>query len=318
MNGLLRPTSAKALFFFHEHLQSFGDRTRAFIKVQDGCNNFCTFCIIPKTRGISRSIEPTQVIEQIKQFYKNGYNEVVLTGIDLGAYGKDLKPRQNLASLLEKVAAMRIDMRIRISSLDPEDLTQEVVSLVAQSPMFANHLHLPLQSGHSEILRRMRRSYSAEEYRAAIESVLQVIPDCAIGTDIITGFPGETATHFAATTTLANEIPFTYLHVFPYSPKSGTAAATMDDQIDVRIARQRCQELRMIGEEQKRTYMQNHIGKTVRVLTERESTNDSGKLIGYSESYVPCKILGSASRLNTFINGVGESVSDGYLEVRVG
>ncbi len=298
---------------FYEHINSFSNRTRAFLKVQDGCNNFCTFCIIPSTRGVSRSVPLKDIAKQLRQLSEANYPEVVITGIDLGSYGRDLKPRSSLFALLKYIAELALPMRIRLSSLDPEDFTPELVQLISKKPSFANHLHLPLQSGDNEILQSMRRSYTIEKFFAAVALLRKNLPNCGLGTDLITGFPGETDTHFNNTCDIIQSLPFTYLHVFPFSPKRGTKAADFPQRPSIEVAKRRCQVLRKIGEDKKRAFMESQIGKKLEVLIETRRDSAIDYVIGYSSNYVPCCVPAKVEP-GTFVSVIGQQVRNGFLE----
>ena len=191
--------------------------TRAFLKLQEGCDQFCTFCIVPFSRGMSRSVEPRRVMQALDDLHAGGFKEVVLTGVHLGGYGKDLDPAVDLAGLLEMVAERCPIERVRISSLDPDELSDRVIDIIAHSSKFCPHLHPPLQSGDDETLSRMRRRYARDYFRDRVERVIAAMPAAAIGTDLIVGFPGETPRQFESYFKFVEQLPLAYFHVFPYS-----------------------------------------------------------------------------------------------------
>src|SRR3984957_14589040 len=199
--------------------------TRAFLKLQEGCDQFCSFCIVPFSRGLSRSVDPRRVIEAIDGMHERGYREGILTGVHLGGYGKDLDPPIPLKDLLEMIAERSPIGRVRISSLDPDELSDRVISIVAQSDKFCPHFHLPLQAGDDDVLARMRRRYTTTHYRERVERILEAMPDAAIGTDLIVGFPSESDQQFEQSFEFLESLPLAYFHVFPYSVRSGTTAA---------------------------------------------------------------------------------------------
>ncbi len=206
-------------------------QTRAFLKLQEGCDQFCTFCIVPFSRGTSRSVEPRRIFAALDDLHARGFREVTLSGVHLGGYGRDLSPAISLETLLEMIAERCPIGRVRVSSLDPEELSDRIISIIAGSGgKFCPHLHLPLQSGDDQILAAMRRRYDTAHYRARIERVMQAMPDAAIGTDLIVGFPGETAAHFERYFKFVESLPLAYFHVFPYSVRTGTTAAKFGGQ----------------------------------------------------------------------------------------
>ncbi len=211
---------------------AFTDRTRASLKIQEGCNNFCTFCIIPWARGLMRSRDPEEVINQAQQLVDAGYKEIVLTGIHTGGYGEDMKD-YNLAMLLRDMEKnVKGLKRIRISSIEASQLTDEVIEVIDQSKMVVRHLHIPLQSGSNTVLKRMRRKYTMEFFAERIEKLKKALPGLAVTSDVIVGFPGETEEEFMETYDFINKHKFSELHVFPYSKRTGTPAARMDNQVD--------------------------------------------------------------------------------------
>src|SRR5580704_10816685 len=205
--------------------------SRAFLKLQEGCDQFCTFCIVPFSRGMSRSVEPRRIIEAIDELHGRGFREAILSGVHLGGYGKDLDPPVELADLLAMLAERSPIERIRISSLDPEELSDRIIEIIAQSEKFCTHLHLPLQAGEDGTLSRMRRRYNTAFFRDRVERVLEAMPDAGIGTDIIVGFPGETRDDFEHSFRFAESLPLSYFHVFPYSVRAGTTAAKFQGKV---------------------------------------------------------------------------------------
>jgi threonylcarbamoyladenosine tRNA methylthiotransferase MtaB len=224
-------------------------RTRAIVKVQDGCNANCSFCIIPSVRGRSRSMDPARVVEDVQALVHRGYKEVVFSGIHLGSYGRDILPRTSLAELITRtIDDVRELARLRLSSIEPLEVTPELIDLVGRHPRMAHHFHVPLQSGSRRILREMRRPYAPEYYADLVSRIRSSIDDAAIGADVMVGFPGETDREFAETYELIENSPLTYLHVFPYSARPGTPAADMSHRIPQHVSRARANALReMIG-----------------------------------------------------------------------
>jgi threonylcarbamoyladenosine tRNA methylthiotransferase MtaB len=269
--------------------------TRAFLKLQEGCDQFCSFCIVPFSRGLSRSVDPRRVTEAIDGMHERGYKEVILTGVHLGGYGKDLDPALTLEELLEMIAERSPIGRVRISSLDPEELSDRVISIVAQSDKFCPHFHLPLQAGEDEVLARMRRRYNTSHYRERVESILEAMPDAAIGTDLIVGFPGESQQQFEASYEFVDSLPLAYFHVFPYSVRSGTTAAKFADKVASGEIKGRAALMRELGDRKRNEFAQRMIGRKLKVLLEEQS---EGRLTGYSRNYVRVMTDGSEDLTN--------------------
>ena len=243
------------------------EKTRPNLKIQDGCNNRCSFCVIPYVRGRSRSLKIDQVIREVDALLASGYREIVLSGINLGRWGRELSPRTSFATLLRTILQRTSVEKVRISSVEPMDWTNELIELVASSPRICKHAHVPLQSGSDAILRRMHRKYRPWHYSDRIERIRRAMPDAAIGADVMVGFPGETDADFEQTRTFIEALPFTYLHVFTYSSRPGTPSAEMPDQVPVQIARERNRILRELANEKKRAFLQSFIGREVEAIT---------------------------------------------------
>ncbi len=247
-------------------------RTRPNLKVQDGCDNRCSFCVIPYVRGQSRSLPLPQILREVNALIEAGYREVVVSGINLGRWGRDLARAASgvgFEDLLHAILAETSVEKLRISSVEPMDWTDELISLVAESPRIAKHAHVPLQSGNDAVLRRMHRKYRPWHYREKIEKIRAVMPTAAIGADVMVGFPGETDAEFETTRRLIDDLPFTYLHVFTYSARPGTPAATMPNQVPVHVARERSRVLRDLADEKKEAFMHSFIGKPLEAITLR-------------------------------------------------
>jgi threonylcarbamoyladenosine tRNA methylthiotransferase MtaB len=253
------------------------ERTRPNLKVQDGCDNRCSFCVIPYVRGQSRSLELSEIIREVNTLVDSGYREVVISGINLGRWGRDLVGSRLPASfenLVRTILAETSLEKLRISSVEPMDWSDELIALVASSPRIAKHAHVPMQSGSDAVLRRMHRKYRPWHYREKIEKIRAAMPDAAIGADVMVGFPGETDVEFEATRRMIDELPFTYLHVFTYSSRPGTLAAAMSNQVPMHIARERNRVLRQLAAEKKLAFMRGFIGKTVETITLNVVGND--------------------------------------------
>jgi len=285
-------------------------QTRAFLKLQEGCDQFCSFCIVPFSRGASRSVAPRQVLEVLDSLHDQGFKEVILTGVHLGGYGKDLSPRMTLERLLEMIAERCPIGRVRLSSIDPEELSDEIIGLVAASEKFCPHFHLPLQAGEDQLLERMRRRYQTGHYRGRVERILERMPDAAIGTDLIVGFPGETQEHFERYYTFVENLPLAYFHVFPYSVRSGTTAAKFSGRVPAGEIKRRAELLRRLGESRRLNFVRRYLGARLKVLV--EDTREPGKqlLCGYSRNYIRVLIQGP-DRLKNHEVDVEASAADG-------
>lgn len=277
----------KARDFEELDVPSFTDRTRASLKIQEGCNNFCTFCIIPWARGLMRSRKPESVIEQAKKLVEAGYMEIVLTGIHTGGYGEDLED-YNLAKLLVDLHQVEGLKRIRISSIEASQITDEVIEVINNSDKVCRHLHVPLQAGDDDVLKRMRRKYTTAEFLERMVKVREALPGVALTTDIIVGFPGETDEQFENGYNFIKQIDFAELHVFPYSMRTGTPAARMEDQIPEEIKRDRVAKLLELNQELTLSYAKRFLGDVLEVIPERPYKEDpnSGLLMGYSDNYL--------------------------------
>ena len=243
------------------------EKTRPNLKVQDGCNNRCSFCIIPYVRGRSRSLKLEAVVREVDTLAANGYREIVLSGINLGRWGRELLPRTNFAAMLRAILERTPIEKLRISSVELMDWTNELIELIASSPRICKHAHVPLQSGADKILRKMHRKYRPWHYADRIERIRRAMPDAAIGADVMVGFPGETADDFEQTRELIDHLPFTYLHVFTYSSRPGTPSAAMPDQVPVQVARERNRILRELAAQKKRAFLESFIGREVEAIT---------------------------------------------------
>ena len=262
-------------------------RTRAFLKVQDGCNARCTYCIVPHARGSSRSMPPADVHSHLAKLAAAGLREVVLTGIHLGAYGLDLDPPTSLSELVIGLLRSPKMDRIRLSSIEPTEVDPTIVRhMAACQGTLCRHFHIPLQSGADPILKRMGRPYTRDQYAQLILDIHGQLPQAAIGADVLVGFPGEDQTDFAQTYALIEELPLTYLHVFPFSARPGTPAATYRHKVPDAIIKMRCRELRKLGEVKKRAFYRAMIGQTLKVLIETTCNPQTGHAGGLSDNYL--------------------------------
>lgn len=295
------------------------DHTRPTLKIQDGCNNRCSFCVIPFVRGRSRSLPPEQVLEEIRRLASAGYKEIVLSGINLGAYGRDLSPRVEFVDLLKCILDETSVERLRISSIEPMDVARELVDLFASTERLAQHFHVPLQSGSDRILAAMHRWYRAEHYARRVELIRERLRHAAIGADVIAGFPGETDADHAATLDFIRRLPFTYLHVFSYSKRPGTAAAKLPNVVPDTVARRRARELRALSAEKAAAFRQSQVSRWLRVLTLRptEESLRGGWTEALSGNYLRVRVSGTWPRnkfLDVRIGGVKGDRLAGHAE----
>jgi threonylcarbamoyladenosine tRNA methylthiotransferase MtaB len=268
-----------------------GNHTRPTLKIQDGCNYRCSFCVIPFVRGKSRSLPGATVLSEIQRLATSGYKEIVLSGINLGTYGRDLSPRIEFVDLLGLILDQTTVERLRISSIEPLDVTRDMVALFASTDRLAPHFHMPLQSASNRILAAMHRWYRAEHYARRTEFIRELLPNAAIGADIITGFPGETEEEHSATLNFLESLPFTYLHIFSYSRRPGTKAANLPSQLSGTIIKRRARELRALAEAKSAAFCTTQIGRELRVLTLRRDPNGpTGNTPAISENYLTVHI----------------------------
>jgi threonylcarbamoyladenosine tRNA methylthiotransferase MtaB len=253
--------------FESPEINYFPERTRAYLKIQDGCNYRCTFCIIPYARGVSRSLSMDEVLRRMKTLSISGYKEVVLTGVHIASYGRDIGI--SLLELLRKIESEKILKRVRLTSLDPADISDDLINFVADSETICPQFHVALQSGDGEVLKRMRRRYKPKQFLYCTDLIRRMTPDAAIGTDVMVGFPGETDEEFQNSFNLLKESAVTYFHVFSYSKRKNTPAATMPNQIHPRLIKERSRILRELGHEKKSGFYRSFIGRTLPVLVER-------------------------------------------------
>lgn len=295
----------KARVFEELDVPAFTDRTRASLKIQEGCNNFCTFCIIPWARGLLRSRDPKDVIKQAQQLVDAGYKEIVLTGIHTGGYGEDMKD-YNFAMLLreldQKVMGLK---RIRISSIEASQITDELIEVLDQSDKIVRHLHIPLQSGSNSVLKRMRRKYTTEFFADRLNLLKKALPGLAITSDVIVGFPGETEEEFLETYHFIREHRFSELHVFPYSKRTGTPAARMEDQVDEEVKNERVHRLIELSNQLAKEYASNYEGEVLEVIPEekfKDNKNQNDPLfIGYTDNYLKIVFKGTEEMIGEIV-----------------
>jgi threonylcarbamoyladenosine tRNA methylthiotransferase MtaB len=282
---------------------TFTDRTRASLKIQEGCNNFCTFCIIPWARGLMRSRDPQEVVRSAQQLVDAGYLEIVLTGIHTGGYGEDLKD-YNLAQLLRDLEAnVKGLKRLRISSIEASQLSDEVIEVIRNSNIVVNHLHIPIQSGSDTVLKRMRRKYTMDFFSDRIKKLAEALPDLAVTSDVIVGFPGETEEEFMETYNFIRDHKFSELHVFPYSKRTGTPAARMDDQVDEEVKNERVHRLINLNDQLAKEYASRFEDEVVEVIPEeRFKDGESDNLyVGYTTNYLKVVFEGSEEMIGKLV-----------------
>ncbi|MEO9533154.1 MAG: tRNA (N(6)-L-threonylcarbamoyladenosine(37)-C(2))-methylthiotransferase MtaB [Crocinitomicaceae bacterium] len=293
---------------------SFGDRTRSFLKVQDGCDYFCTFCTIPLARGKSRNASVAETLEEAKKIAATDVKEVVLTGVNIGDFGQG--EGENFLDLIKELDQVDDIDRWRISSIEPNLLSNEIIEFVAKSNNFVPHFHIPLQSGSDQLLKAMRRKYLSSLYTDRVAKIKELMPDACIGVDVIVGFPGETEEEFMKTVNFLNELDVSYLHVFTYSERANTTAKKMEGSIPVNIRRERSRQLQILSEKKKRHFYSTQIGKEKTVLFEAEE--NEGTIFGFTENYVKVKVPYQKDLVNQLIPvELSEIDRDGIVKVNM-
>jgi threonylcarbamoyladenosine tRNA methylthiotransferase MtaB len=271
-----------------------GNHTRPVLKIQDGCNSRCSYCVIPFVRGKSRSLPAEVVLQEIRCLTDAGFHEIVLSGINLGTYGRDLSPRVEFLDLVRHILDETSIERLRVSSIEPLDVTRDLVELFTSTDRIARHFHMPLQSGSDRILAAMHRWYRAEHYARRVELIRECLPQAAIGADVIAGFPGETEADHAATLALIERLPFTYLHVFSFSKRPGTQAAKLSNELPLAVVKRRARELRALGESKAAAFRRTQLNTTLRVLTLRpDETPAADSTPALSSNYLRVRVRGA-------------------------
>ena len=325
-SGSREPEAGSPIFvsdiFVHTELlaapvfDAANERTRPNLKVQDGCDNRCSFCVIPSVRGHSRSLQVDRILREVTGLVESGYREVVISGINLGRWGRDLEGfgPATLESLIRTILSGTALEKLRISSVEPMDWTDDLISLVATSPRIAKHAHVPMQSGSDAVLRRMHRKYRPWHYREKIEKIRAAMPTAAIGADVMVGFPGETDAEFESTRRMVEDLPFTYLHVFTYSARPGTPAASMPNQVPVHLARERNRILRELAAGQKLAFMRSFVGHHVDAITLNVvGTNEDGEFTeALTDNYLKLRLRG-LHEPNQWLRARIDNVVDGVL-----
>jgi threonylcarbamoyladenosine tRNA methylthiotransferase MtaB len=297
-------------------LTRFGGHTRAFVKIQDGCDWRCTYCVIPRARGEAKSRPADEIVEEICLLSSSGHREVVLTGISIGRYRS--QNGGDLAGLVERILGETDLERLRISSIEPTDVTEHLVELLSRNGRICRHVHLPLQSGSDRILARMNRPYTLDSYQDVVEGLRARVTDLALGTDLIVGFPGEDDAAFEVTRAAVGSLPFAYLHIFPFSARPGTVAATFEDQVSPQTRRERADIMRELGKLMAEDFRRRYVGRTLDALVETRPDRETGLLVGVTGNYLRILFEGPRSIAGTFqpvrVTGLG---ADGRLRGRV-
>lgn len=274
-------------------LTTFAGRSRAFVQIQNGCDAFCSYCIIPYARGASRSAPPDEILQQINGLVAAGFQEIVLTGIHIGGYGADLETAMSLNDLVRRVEVETGLRRLRLGSIEPTELTEELLDTIASSKVICPHFHIPLQAGNDHVLQRMKRTYNTEFFGQLLERIRAVIPAAAICLDVITGFPGETDEDFESAYNFISHLPLTDLHVFPYSKRPGTPAASYPDQVPGDVSKARAERLRLLAAEKYRSFAEGFIGEALEVVV--ESGQKESLLKGVSRNYLDVRFSGAVA-----------------------
>lgn len=298
-------------------VKNFLNRTRAFLKIQDGCNSFCSYCIVPYARGPLRSLKPLDVMEALEVYQQEGYREIVLTGIHLGKYGKDFSEEFDIKDLLKKIGGTNPEYRIRLSSLEPKEIDTELIEIMASEKWLCRHLHISLQSGDRTILKKMNRHYSPEFFKETIMKIHDRIPLASIGIDVITGFPGEDEEAFNNSYNLIDELPVSYLHVFPYSPRKGTPAADLPDQVDRKIVKKRAKLLRDLGKEKKNHFYESCLEHNFTIIVEGWHSENRKMVKGLSDNYVKILLPSDNPLKNSCLKVTAEKVRKDFIIGRV-
>jgi threonylcarbamoyladenosine tRNA methylthiotransferase MtaB len=293
------PIASAAVCKIHSMAET-GGKTRPVLKIQDGCNSRCSYCIVPSVRGPSRSALAEDVLAEVKALIRNGFQEIVLTGVHLGSFGREPGSRTSLFELLRRIVELPGLCRIRLSSIEPMQFDRDIVRLAAENPAFAHHFHIPVQSGSDRILRKMHRPYIAAQFLDLVKYIRSEIPDAGIGADILTGFPGETEEDFAITCELLQNSPLTYLHVFPFSPREGTAAYSFPDRVPSKIVKQRLTQLLDLSRDKNLNFRRQFLGRKLSAITlsKDENMGDSVVLTG---NYIHAHVSGLAEPPNVLV-----------------
>ncbi|WDP88780.1 MAG: tRNA (N(6)-L-threonylcarbamoyladenosine(37)-C(2))-methylthiotransferase MtaB [Desulfobacter sp.] len=272
-----------------------GSMTRAYLKIQDGCHQFCTYCIIPYARGASVSMPEAQVFSHLKGLAAKGFNEVIITGIHTGLYGQDLTPPTTLSALVREMDEKKAAGRIRISSIEPNEITPDLIELAGPGRILCDHFHIPLQSGDNGVLQRMKRPYTTEEFQQVVQDIHSALPHAGIGLDVIIGFPGETDKQFENTYELIASLPVSYLHVFPFSPRKGTPAFHFTPKVDGMVIKERAARMRKLDREKREAFIKKQMGRPLQGLVQHQEDRETGMLKAVTANYLTVLIEGDAT-----------------------
>ncbi|MFA4888663.1 MAG: MiaB/RimO family radical SAM methylthiotransferase [Candidatus Omnitrophota bacterium] len=296
-----------------KNISRFSGHTRAFLKIQDGCDNFCAYCKVPLVRGKPRSRRLSEIVKEAKGLAKNGFKEIVLTGISLGKYGQGLKPQTSLVEVIRELEKIPGLVRLRLSSIEAGDVTAELISLMSRSDKLCRHLHIPLQSGDNQILKRMNRNYSCEDFLSLIRKIKKKIPGIAITTDVLVGFPGESQDCFNHTLNLIKQISPLKVHIFPFSEREGTAAAAFKDKVNPALIKERSVKLRKAALSCALEYKKHFLGKLQRVLVESRVKGQLNLWEGYTDNYLKVAIKSACNLQNQLLPVKLKKITPDYL-----
>jgi len=298
---------------FTSRFASYSKNTRAFVKIQDGCNQMCSYCVIPFARGKNRSLEPERVLEELRRLAAQGFKEAVLTGIHIGTYGHDLRPASSLLELMEKIELEKPIHRVRISSIDPEEVSEAMVDFLAASTVFCEHLHIPLQSGDDTLLRLMRRRYAGREFQELTWRLKERIPDICIGTDVMVGFPYEDEARFESGFRLIQDSALDYLHVFPYAPKKKTRAEKFLNQVSARDKRARAERLTEHSRQLRGNFQRKFLGRRLEIIVEEFRQGLGGLYRGISRNYLPVDFISEQNMKGKLVLSEITRYDDGHV-----
>ena len=313
--NVLSKSFENGIDFEFSPVSDFANRTRAFLKIQDGCESYCSYCIVPFARGPIRSLELERVITELERLSKEGYKEVVLTGIHLGAYGQEQGRGTDLKSLLGRINKHPIDLRIRLSSIEPQEIDDELIGMVSHLPWLCRHFHIPLQSGDDHILSKMNRRCSSQYFKDLVQNIHEQEPLTAIGLDVMVGFPGEDDQAFRNSYDLIKDLPVSYLHVFPFSARKGTPAASFPGQVESKVIKERAAELRELGQKKKESFHLSCLGKSFTVLTEGR-WDETGYAKGFTDNYARVVFPSRDFAKNRMVEVIAERVEKGYIKAK--
>ena len=295
-----------------------GENTRAYLKIQDGCNAFCSYCIVPYARGRNRSMPKKEVLRHLEHLSSQGYHEAILTGIHVGVYGLDFHEKTSLTALLQEIQKRKPIHRIRLSSIEPRELTDEIIDLGkrdnnGKGSILCDHFHIPLQSGDDGVLKRMKRPYNATLFEGLVNKIHAEIPSAAIGADLLVGFPGESDAAFENSYAVIERAPVTYLHVFPFSPREGTPAFSFPDPVSTKVVKERCARLRALGQQKKRTFETRQLNRTLEAVIQAKRDKRTGKLIAVTSNYLSVLVEGDDALKGSMATIIPTEIKDNHI-----